>query len=62
VQSQGLELGQVSRTIQELAAAGVPAQDALEAGEWPFPREHLAEAVAVGYSQLPRSSRRLPLV
>ena len=62
VQAQGLELGQVSRTIQELAAQGVPIDEALETGEWPWPREHLAEAVTVGYAQLPPAPRQLPLV
>ena len=60
--SQGLDLARVSRTIQELAAAGVPADRALAEGEWPWPREHLAEAVARGYAQLPRGRQQLPLV
>ena len=36
--------------------------EALDAAEWPFPRDELAHAVRRGYEQLPRAQRRLPLV
>ena len=61
VEEQAHQLGAVSRTIQELAAQGVPVEEALQAGEWPWPREHLAEAVVAGYAQLPPGARRLPM-
>ena len=41
---------------------GVPLDQALAAGEWPYPAERLAAAVRRGYEHLPRSQRRLPLV
>jgi hypothetical protein len=40
----------------------VPAADALDATEWPYPKEELARAVARGYAQLPRAARSLPLL
>jgi glyoxylase-like metal-dependent hydrolase (beta-lactamase superfamily II) len=61
VQDQGFELGQVARSIYDLAAQGVSADEALAAGEWPWPVEHLGDAVRLGYEHLPRSSKRLPL-
>ena len=50
------------QTIRDLAARGVPVDEALAAAEWPYPREELAAAVRRGYEQLPRSQKRLPLV
>ena len=41
---------------------GVPVAEALEAAEWPYPREELAAAVRRGYEHLPRAQKRLPLV
>jgi glyoxylase-like metal-dependent hydrolase (beta-lactamase superfamily II) len=62
VEQQRNDIGVVAETIRDLAGRGVPVDDALGAGEWPFPREELADAVRRGYEQLPRSQRRLPLI
>lgn len=62
VEVQRNDLGILAETIRDLAGRGVPVEQALEAGEWPFPREHLAEAVRRGYEHLPRSQKRLPLL
>ena len=43
-------------------AAGVPVADALDAAEWPYPKEQLGRAVERGYAHLPRSARSLPLL
>jgi glyoxylase-like metal-dependent hydrolase (beta-lactamase superfamily II) len=45
----------VAVTIRALHDAGVRGGDALEAGDWPFPRERMADAVARGFAQLTRS-------
>lgn len=62
VQEQRAALGVVAETIRDLATRGVPLDEALEAAEWPYPREALADAVRRGYEQLPRSQKRLPLI
>jgi glyoxylase-like metal-dependent hydrolase (beta-lactamase superfamily II) len=62
VQEQRSDIGVVAETIRDLAGRGVPLGQALEAAEWPYPGERLANAVARGYEQLPRSSKRLPLI
>ena len=62
VEEQRNAIGVVAETIRDLATRGVPVADALDAAEWPYPREELAAAVRRGYEQLPRSQRRLPLV
>jgi glyoxylase-like metal-dependent hydrolase (beta-lactamase superfamily II) len=62
VEEQRNAIGVVAQTIRDLAARGVPVTDALQAVEWPYPREELAHAVRRGYEQLPRGQRRLPLV
>jgi glyoxylase-like metal-dependent hydrolase (beta-lactamase superfamily II) len=62
VEEQRNAIGIVAQTIRDLAARGVPAADALEAAEWPYPREELAAAVRRGYAHLSRSEKRLPLV
>lgn len=56
------EIGVVAETIRDLAGRGVPASQALEQGEWPWPQELLEHAVGRGYEQLPRASKRLPLI
>jgi glyoxylase-like metal-dependent hydrolase (beta-lactamase superfamily II) len=61
VQEQRTAIGVVAQTIRDLATSGVPVDQALEATEWPYPQEHLADAVRRGYAQLPRSEKRLPL-
>jgi glyoxylase-like metal-dependent hydrolase (beta-lactamase superfamily II) len=62
VEAQRNAIGIVAETIRDLANRGVPVADALEAAEWPFPREYLADAVRLGYEHLPRSQKRLPLI
>lgn len=61
VEDQRDDLAAVAETIRDLAGRGVPAADALAAGDWALPTEALAHAVARGYAQLPREARRLPL-
>jgi glyoxylase-like metal-dependent hydrolase (beta-lactamase superfamily II) len=55
-------IGVVAETIRDLAGRGVPVDEALASGEWPYPAEELARAVRRGYEQLPRSARSLPLI
>jgi glyoxylase-like metal-dependent hydrolase (beta-lactamase superfamily II) len=62
VEEQRNAIGVVAETIRDLATRSVPLDQALDAAEWPYPREELADAVRRGYAQLPRSQRRLPLV
>lgn len=62
VEAQRAAIGVVAETIRDLASRGVPVASALGAAEWPFPREMLADAVRLGYAQLPRSARSLPLL
>ncbi|KAA1417750.1 MBL fold metallo-hydrolase [Nocardioides humilatus] len=59
---QRADIGVVAETIRDLAGRGVPVADALAEAEWPFPREALGDAVRLGYEQLPRSQKRLPLL
>ncbi|MCY7395759.1 MAG: MBL fold metallo-hydrolase [Nocardioides sp.] len=62
VEEQRNTIGIVAETIRDLASRGVPLAQALEAAQWPYPREALAEAVRRGYEHLPRSQKRLPLI
>jgi glyoxylase-like metal-dependent hydrolase (beta-lactamase superfamily II) len=62
VQEQRAALGVVAETIRDLAGRGVPLDQALDAAEWPYPREELATAVRRGYEHLPRAQKRLPLI
>jgi glyoxylase-like metal-dependent hydrolase (beta-lactamase superfamily II) len=62
VQEQRSALGVVAETIRDLAGRGVPLDQALDVGDWPYPREELAHAVRRGYEQLPRAQKRLPLI
>jgi glyoxylase-like metal-dependent hydrolase (beta-lactamase superfamily II) len=62
VEQQRNTLGIVGETIRDLSTRGVPVGEALDAADWPYPREDLAQAVIRGYEQLPRSQKRLPLV
>ena len=61
VEEQRDAIAIVAQTIRDLAASGVPADRALAEGEWPFPREGLGHAVALGYAALPPAGRSLPL-
>ena len=62
VEEQRNAIGVVAETIRDLATRGVPVAEALDAAEWPYPREELAAAVRRGYEHLPRAQKRLPLV
>lgn len=62
VEEQRNSIGIVAETIRDLATRGVPLDQALAAGQWPYPAEQLAVAVRRGYEHLPRSQKRLPLV
>ncbi len=62
VHDQRADIGIVAETIRDLASRGVPIDQALDAAEWPFPKQGLANAVRRGYEQLPRSARNLPLL
>jgi glyoxylase-like metal-dependent hydrolase (beta-lactamase superfamily II) len=62
VEEQRNAIGIVAETIRDLATRGVPVRQALEVGEWPYPREGLVSAVRRGYEHLPRSQKRLPLI
>jgi glyoxylase-like metal-dependent hydrolase (beta-lactamase superfamily II) len=62
VQEQRSAIGVVAETIRDLAGRGVPVGQALEAGDWPYPEEELAHAVARGYEHLPRTAKHLPLI
>jgi glyoxylase-like metal-dependent hydrolase (beta-lactamase superfamily II) len=61
VEEQRDAIAIVAQTIRDSAASGVPADRALADGAWPFPREGLAHAVALGYAALPPAGRSLPL-
>jgi glyoxylase-like metal-dependent hydrolase (beta-lactamase superfamily II) len=61
VEEQRNTIGIIAETIRDLATRGVPVTEALDAADWPYPREHLAAAVLRGYEHLPRSQKRLPL-
>ena len=62
VQEQRASIDVVARTIHDLAGSGVPIGQALESAQWPYPSEHLGDAVRRGYEHLPRSQKRLPLI
>jgi glyoxylase-like metal-dependent hydrolase (beta-lactamase superfamily II) len=62
VEEQRNTIGTVAETIRDLSTRGVPLDQALAAGTWPYPPEQLETAVRRGYAHLPRSQRRLPLV
>ena len=62
VEEQRNSIGVVAETIRDLATRGVPLAEALETGQWPYPREELTDAVRRGYEHLPRSQKRLPLI
>lgn len=50
VQQQRGDIVEVAEQIRELAAGGVPVEDALARGRWPFPTPHLDAAVRRGYA------------
>ncbi len=62
VEEQRNQIGIVAETIRDLATRGVPLEQALAEGDWPWEPERLERAVARGYEHLPRSQKRLPLI
>ncbi len=61
VEQQRNEIGIVAQTVRDLAGRGVPADQALAAGEWPWEAARLEQAVVRGYAHLPRGQRQLPM-
>jgi glyoxylase-like metal-dependent hydrolase (beta-lactamase superfamily II) len=49
---QRAQLDAVASTIRELARSGVPLDQALSTGDWPYPADCLDHAVRRGYQQL----------
>lgn len=62
VQEQRAEVGVVAETLRDLCGRGVPVEQAISEGEWPWPADELAAGIRRGYAQLPRTPRQLPLV
>lgn len=62
VEDQRAEVGVVAENLRHLASTGVPLEQALGEGEWPWSADRLAHAVTRGYAQLPRARKRLPLL
>ena len=62
VTEQRGSIGMVAETIRSLAGQGVPVEEALATGEWPYPVEELRHAVERGYVQLPPGGRSLPML
>ena len=62
VEDQRNAIGVVAETVRDLASRGVPVGEALDAAEWPFPKDALEHAVRRVYEHLPRSQKRLPLI
>ena len=53
----------VSGEIRRLSDSGISAPEALQAGSWPFPAEHVAGGIEAGYRQLEIPGRKsLPLI
>ena len=46
------EIEQIADTIRALHATGVPLEDALQHGDWPWDPSHLGDAIRVGYAHL----------
>lgn len=62
VYEQRAAIGVVAETIRDLAGRGVALDQALALGDWPYPREDMADAVRRGFEQLPQVRRQLPLI
>jgi glyoxylase-like metal-dependent hydrolase (beta-lactamase superfamily II) len=54
VEAQRADVSDVAHVIRSLFTQGVPLGEVLEAGagQWPYPADHLTDAVARGYAQL----------
>jgi glyoxylase-like metal-dependent hydrolase (beta-lactamase superfamily II) len=63
VETQRDELAVIGETVRRLAAGGVPLDQAVAEGEWPWEADdRIANACRRGYEQLPPGVRTLPLV
>ena len=62
VEDQRNAIGVVAETTRDLAGRGVRLEEAVDAAEWPYPKEVLHHAVRRVYEHLPRSQKRLPLI
>ena len=62
MEEQRNTIGIVAETIRDLAARGVPVDQALDRGRVALPARTAGDAVRRGYEQLPRSQKRLPLI
>ena len=62
VENQRDELAVIAETVRRLAADGVPLEEAVAQGEWPWEADRrIANACRRGYEQLPPGGRALPL-
>jgi glyoxylase-like metal-dependent hydrolase (beta-lactamase superfamily II) len=63
VEGQRDELAVIAETVRRLAGDGVPLDQAVAAGDWPWESDdRIANACRRGYEQLPPGGRALPLV
>ena len=63
VETQRDELAVIGETVRRLAADGVPLEQAVAEGDWPWEADdRIANACRRGYEQLPPAVRTLPLV
>jgi hypothetical protein len=62
VEAQRDELAVIGETVRRLAGSGVPLEQAVAEGEWPWEADdRIANACRRGYEQLPPGARSLPL-
>jgi glyoxylase-like metal-dependent hydrolase (beta-lactamase superfamily II) len=62
VETQRDELALIGETVRRLAGAGVPLEEAVAEGDWPWEADDRIEnACRRGYEQLPPGGRNLPL-
>jgi len=62
VETQRDELAVIGETVRRLAGAGVPVDQAVAEGDWPWDADdRIANACRRGYEQLPPGARSLPL-
>jgi glyoxylase-like metal-dependent hydrolase (beta-lactamase superfamily II) len=62
VETQRNELAVIGETVRSLAGSGVPLEDAVAQGDWPWEADdRIANACRRGYEQLPPGGRALPL-
>lgn len=62
VQTQRDEIAVIGETVRRLAGAGVPVEQAVAEGDWPWePDDRIANACRRGYEHLPPGARTLPL-